>query len=237
MLSAPQNLPTADVLKARLATLRQRIAISAAAAGRDVRSITVMAVTKGQPANQVRLALAAGLTDCGENYVAEALDKIHALQGAGVTWHFIGRLQTNKTRHVAEQFAWVHSLDRERIAERLSAQRPQLAPPLNVCVQVHVADDPEKGGVAPDKALALLRFVAQLPRLRLRGLMCMLPFDCDLAAQHAGFASLRKLYETARAEGLTLDTLSMGMSGDLDAAIAEGTNLLRVGTALFGARA
>lgn len=205
-------------------------------AGRDVRSVTLLAVSKGQPPSRIRAALALGLTRFGENYVAEAVEKIRELQGSGAEWHFIGRLQANKTRHVAEHFSWVHSVDRLRVAERLSEQRPFHAPPLNVCIQVHDARDPDKGGVLPEALPPLLASVAALPRLALRGLMCMLPHGADVPAQHAAFARLRELAGAARAAGLPLDTLSMGMSDDLDAAIAEGATIVRVGTALFGPR-
>jgi PLP dependent protein len=237
MLSTPQNSSPADNLSERLAALRQRMANAAATAGRDVRSITLLAVTKGQDAARVHAALALGLTAFGENYVDEALPKIAALQDTPAEWHFIGRLQANKTRAVAEHFAWVHSVDRLRIAQRLAAQRRPHAPPLNICVQVHIADDPEKGGVEPGELQALLQAIGKLPTLRLRGLMCMLPYDLPQAAQRATFAQLRTLFENAIAAGIALDTLSMGMSGDLDAAVAEGSTIVRVGTALFGPRA
>jgi pyridoxal phosphate enzyme (YggS family) len=241
MLSNPQNSPTPGMVEAalheRLAAVRQRIAKAAGAAGRDVRSITLLAVSKGQDAAHIRAALALGLTEFGENYVDEALPKIQQLAGTPARWHFIGRLQANKTRPVAEHFHWAHSVDRLRTAQRLSAQRPASMPPLNICVQVHVADDPTKGGIAPAEALALLQQVAGLPRLALRGLMCMLPYEASEAEQHAGFASLAAIAAEARAAGLPLDTLSMGMSADLEAAVAEGASILRIGTALFGERA
>ncbi len=238
MIRNPQNsAPVADdALLQRLAALRQRIDRAAVAAGRDVRSVTLLAVSKGQPVAQLRAAMALGLTQFGENYVAEALPKIAALAGHDITWHFIGRLQSNKTRAVAEAFAWVHGVDRLKIAERLSEQRPRCAPPLNICLQVRVAEDPGKGGAEPDELLALASQVAALPRLRLRGLMAMLPHDADAAAQHAGFGALRRLAESATAAGLPLDTLSMGMSADLEPAIAEGATIVRIGTALFGPR-
>lgn len=241
MIRNPQISPpdaTVDAaLAAGLAGIRERIARAAAAAGRDVHSVTLLAVSKGQDVARIRQAMALGLTGFGENYVDEALPKIRALEGSGASWHFIGRLQANKTRPVAQHFAWVHGLDRLRIAERLSAQRPHFAPPLEVCIQVNVDADPGKGGVAPDEVLPLAREVALLPRLRLRGLMCMLAHEAPPAAQHAGFGRLRQLYEAARAAGLPLDTLSMGMSDDMDVAIAEGATLVRIGTALFGPRA
>jgi pyridoxal phosphate enzyme (YggS family) len=230
-----------------LAALRQQLAQIAAASHRDVRSITLLAVSKGQAVERLRAALALGLTQFGENYVDEALGKIRALTGTAASrqsgasgsdaeWHFIGHLQANKTRAVAEHFSWVHAVDRERIAQRLSAQRPHHAPPLNVCVQVNIASEPSKGGVTPEQTLPLLQAVAVLPRLRLRGLMCMLPFDLPVTAQHQMFAAMRELRDAANRQGLALDTLSMGMSGDYPAAIAEGATIVRIGTALFGPR-
>jgi pyridoxal phosphate enzyme (YggS family) len=237
MLSNPQNSSPVDDFAVRLRDVRQRIAEATSAAGRDVRSVTLLAVTKGQDVARIRTAVAMGLTQLGENYVDEALAKIQALQGSGAQWHFIGRLQANKTRQVAENFSWVHSVDRLRTAERLAAQRPLHLPALNVCVQVHVVNDPAKGGIAADAALALLQAVSLLPRLQLRGLMCMLPYETPAAGQHRAFAALRNLLATGRQAGLALDTLSMGMSADMDAAIAEGATIVRVGTALFGPRA
>ena len=209
---------------------------AARAAGRDVDSITLLAVSKGQTAARIQQAIGLGLTDFGENYAAEALPKIRALRSASVRWHFIGRLQANKTREVAAHFDWVHGVDRLRVAERLAAQRGAHAPPLNVCVQVNLADDPDQGGVTADAAPALMDAVAALPRLKLRGLMCILPYEAAVATQHELFARLRMIRDTATAAGHALDTLSMGMSGDFEAAIAEGATLLRIGTALFGPR-
>lgn len=244
MLSTPQNsapdasFPADDAaLAAGLAALRQRLDDAARAAGRDVRSITLLAVSKGQPAARLKSALALGLTQFGENYLDEALVKIGALAGTPAEWHFIGRLQANKTRAVAEHFSWVHGVDRERIAQRLSDQRPHHAPPLNVCVQVNIAGEASKSGVAPEQALDLMRAVAAMPRLQLRGLMTMLPFDLPEPGQRRLFAAMRRLRDEARAAGLAVDTLSMGMSGDLEAAVAEGATLVRIGTALFGPRA
>ena len=237
MLSNPQNSPPVDDFAARLHNVQQRIARAAATAGRDVRSVTLLAVTKGQTEAAIRTAMAAGLTQFGENYADEAMAKIETLQGSAAQWHFIGRLQGNKTRIVAENFSWVHSVDRLRTAERLAAQRPPHLPALNVCVQVHIATDPAKGGVSPAAAQDLLHAISALPRLRLRGLMCMLPYDMAAAGQHRAFAALRALLEAGQQAGLALDTLSMGMSADMDAAITEGATIVRVGTALFGPRA
>lgn len=236
MLSTPQNSPPDAALQARLASLRGRFAAAASAAGRDVRSITLLAVSKGQDIAQLRAALALELTQFGENYLEEAAPKIQALRGTAAEWHFIGRVQANKTRPIAEQFAWVHGIDRERIAQRLSDQRPHHAPALNVCVQVNLAGETSKGGVTPAETLPLLRSVAAMPRLRLRGLMGMLPADLAEDAQRRQFAALRHLQQEAIAAGLPLDTLSMGMSGDFEAAIAEGATIVRIGTALFGPR-
>lgn len=209
---------------------------AAASVGRDVHSVTLLAVSKGQDVQRIRAALTLGLTEFGENYVDEALAKIAALEGSGARWHFIGRLQGNKTRAVATHFEWVHGVDRLRIAQRLSDQRPFHAPPLNVCVQVYIAEDPAKGGVPPGGLLPLLRSVAALPRLALRGLMCMLPYGIDEAAQRGAFARMAELARAARDAGIPLDTLSMGMSADFEAAIREGATIVRVGTALFGDR-
>jgi pyridoxal phosphate enzyme (YggS family) len=237
MLSTPQNSPPVADLRSRHDEVLHRIGAAAAAAHRDVRAVTLLAVTKGQDEAVIQAAMALGLVQFGENYVDEALPKIQALRGSAAQWHFIGRLQANKTRAVAASFSWVHGVDRLRVAERLSAQRPADQPVLNVCVQVRVADDPAKGGVERDTALPLLHAIAALPRLRLRGLMCMLPHGMAEADQHRAFAGLRKLLEEGQRAGLALDTLSMGMSADMEAAIAEGATMVRVGTALFGPRA
>ena len=243
MLSTPQNSasdgagsPADAQLAGRFAALRQRLAEVAQASGRDVDSITLLAVSKGQETGRLRAALELGIRRFGENYVDEALGKIQALQGTGAEWHFIGRVQANKTRPVAEHFDWVHGVDRARTAQRLSAQRPDDAAPLNVCVQINIAGEAAKGGVSPGAALPLLRELCALPRLHLRGLMTMLPFGLPVAEQRRAFGALRALRDQANATGMALDTLSMGMSGDFEAAIAEGATILRIGTALFGPR-
>jgi PLP dependent protein len=236
MLSTPQISAADGRIAANLALLRERITAAAATAGRRVDQVTLLAVSKGHGAGAVRAAHALGLVDFGENYVAESLTKIRATADLPLRWHFIGRLQANKTRAVAEHFAWVHGIDRLRIAERLSEQRAASAPPLDVCVQVNVAGEATKGGVAPAELPELLAALRPLPRLRLRGLMCMLPYEADALAQRDGFAALRRLLEQANAEGAALDTLSMGMSADLEAAVLEGATILRIGTALFGER-
>ena len=216
--------------------MRERMAAAAAAAGRNVDSVTLLAVSKGQPADLIRMAATQGLTDIGESYLAEALPKMEALSDLPLTWHFIGRLQANKTRPVAERFAWVHGIDRLKIAERLSAQRPYHAPSLNVCLQVSLAGEPTKGGVPIPRVPELATAVAALPRLTLRGLMCIPPEETDPVRQRGWFARLRELEESLIAGGLRLDTLSMGMSGDFEAAIREGATIVRIGTALFGSR-
>jgi pyridoxal phosphate enzyme (YggS family) len=229
MLQGPQNFPE------RLAAVRARIAAAAAQAGRSVESVTLVAVTKGQPVAAIAQAAGAGVGHFGESYVQESLAKLDELESLDLTWHFIGQVQANKTRPIAERFAWVHGVDRLRVAERLSAQRPHYAPALNVCVQVNVAAEASKAGVAPAQVPALLTAIAALPRLALRGLMCLPPEEPAAQRRH-WFAELRRLFAECNASGLRLDTLSMGMSSDLEAAVLEGATLVRIGTALFGPR-
>ncbi len=226
-------------IPARLQATRQRLEQACMQAGRPVHSVTLLAVSKTQPAEAVREAHAAGQRAFGENYVQEALDKIAALADlrAELEWHLIGPLQSNKTRAVAEAFDWVHSIDRLKIAQRLSEQRPQELAPLQVCLQVNVSGEDSKSGVAPSEVLELARAVATLPRLRLRGLMSIPEPAEDLDAQRTPHRVLRELLERLRLEGLTgLDTLSMGMSADLEAAVQEGATVVRIGTAIFGRR-
>jgi pyridoxal phosphate enzyme (YggS family) len=244
MLMGPQNLPE------RLREVRDRMEKAALAAGRRVDSITLLGITKGQPAAALQVAARAGITEFGESYLQEALEKRAAVEqlraqaapprGASgepqLTWHFVGRLQSNKTRPVAEGFAWAHAVDRLKIAQRLAEQRPYYAPPLNICLQVNVAGEDSKGGVGFAELPALATAVAALPRLKLRGLMCLPPDEDDPARQRHWFGKLREALEQLNAAGLGLDTLSMGMSGDLEAAIQEGATIVRVGTALFGPR-
>jgi len=203
-----------------------------------VQSVTLLAVTKHFDAACVRAAYEAGQRQFGENYVAEAVTKIQALAAwrAQLQWHLIGPLQSNKTRIAAEQFDWVHTVDRFKIAERLSQQRPPELAPLQVCLQVNISGEPSKSGADPHDVLALARQVTDLPRLKLRGLMAIPASSEDPASQRAAHRGLRVLLESLQAAGLAVDTLSMGMSGDLEAAIAEGATLVRVGTAIFGAR-
>jgi pyridoxal phosphate enzyme (YggS family) len=272
-------------LPERIDQVRNRMEKAALQAGRRVDSITLLGVTKGQPAAAVRAAAAAGVRDFGESYLQEALEKIAALQEPGsraqppaagglvaaqqpapqepaarqrpaapqtgpaapgrstaapqpeLTWHFVGRLQSNKTRPIAETFAWVHAVDRLKIAERLAEQRAYYAPPLNVCLQVNVAGEGSKGGVGFAELPALAAAVAALPRLKLRGLMCLPPEEREQARQRHWFRKLREALDALNGSGMGLDTLSMGMSTDLEAAILEGATIVRVGTALFGPRA
>ncbi|MES1943401.1 alanine racemase domain-containing protein [Salinisphaera sp. PC39] len=219
-----------------LERVRTRIIEAAHAAGRPPDGIRLVAVSKTRPADDIAAAAEAGQRDFGENYLQEALPKIEALRGRDLTWHFIGPIQSNKTRDIAAAFDWVHSVDRFKIARRLSDQRPDDLPPLEVCLQVNIDDQASKSGVAPADALELARAVAGFPRLRLRGLMAIPAPSEDPAAQRAPFAALRRLRDELNAAGLSLDTLSMGMTGDLEAAVAEGATIVRVGTAVFGER-
>ncbi len=225
-------------LAARLTSVRERIRRAAEAAGRDVDSVHLLAVSKHHPPEAMAALYRAGQRAFGESYVQEALAKQAALVGLPLEWHFIGPLQGNKTRKVAENFAWVHGVDRERIARRLSEQRPEPLGPLQVCIQVNVSGEASKSGVAPEAALELAREVVGLPNLRLRGLMALPARSDDPQRQRRPFALLRELRDDiAAALGEPLDTLSMGMSGDLEAAVREGATWVRVGTALFGPRA
>ena len=199
-------------------------------------SVSLLAVSKGQPAAAVAAAAAAGQRLFGESYLQEAFGKMLALAPLALEWHFIGPVQSNKTRGIAERFAWVHSVDRLRIARRLSEQRPAALPPLNICLQVNVSGEVSKSGLHPDEVADIARQVAALPGLRLRGLMTIPAPGGDFAAQREPFARLRRLQERLIGEGLALDTLSMGMTDDLEAAIAEGATLVRIGTAIFGPR-
>ncbi len=219
-----------------LQATREAIAQAAKAAQRDVTNVRLLAVSKTFPAQAVREAYQAGQTAFGENYLQEALDKMAQLKDLPLEWHFIGPIQSNKTRPIAENFAWVHSVDRLKIAERLSAQRPPQLPPLNICLQVNVSGEASKSGVAPEEVMQLARDVAQLPQLKLRGLMTIPAPAEDAAAQRAPFARMRQLLEELNGQGLSLDTLSMGMSHDYPAAIQEGATMVRIGTAIFGGR-
>jgi len=224
------------IISQTLNQLRTSIEAAATYHGRPADAVTLLAVSKRQSTDAMRDACAAGQRDFGENYVQEALDKRDALADLDLVWHFIGPIQSNKTRDIANAFDWVHSVDRAKIAERLSAQRSPALPPLNVCVQINLSNEDSKSGVALNEAESLCGLVSSLPNLTLRGLMAIpAPLD-SVAEQRACYAPLRKEFERLRQAMPTLDTLSIGMSGDYDAAIAEGSTLVRIGTALFGAR-
>ena len=219
-----------------LHAVRTHIAQACTAAGRPVDAVQLLAVSKTFGPDAVQQAFDAGQRAFGENYIQEAVEKITALAALPIEWHCIGPIQSNKTRLVAAHFQWAHTVDRLKIAQRLSEQRPAHLPPLQVCVQVNVDGGPTKSGVVPAEALALARAVAQLPRLRLRGLMCIPEPAPDLVAACAVFTRARGLFDALNAAGLGLDTLSMGMSADVDTAVASGSTQVRVGSAIFGAR-
>ena len=221
---------------ARLQAVRDRIRAAEQAAGRASGSVALLAVSKTHPPEAIRAAHQAGQRAFGENYLQEALAKQAALAALDLEWHFIGPLQSNKTKAVAADFDWVHSIDRLRIARRLAEQRPRERPPLHCCIQVNVSGEQSKSGVAPEALPELARSVAGLPGLRLRGLMAIPAPAQDDAAQRRPLAQLRELYEALRRDGLALDTLSMGMTDDLEAAVAEGATIVRIGTAIFGPR-
>src|SRR5262245_29558017 len=223
-------------ITANLQAVRQRIEAAARAAGRPADSVRLVAVSKTFAAGAVREAAQAGMRDFGENYVTEGVDKINELRALGLTWHYVGPIQSNKTRPIAEYFDWVHSIDREKIAERLSLARSAARDDLQVCIQVNVSGEGSKSGVAPAEAAPLARKVAALPRLKLRGLMAIPEPTSDQRLQRNRFAQLRALRDELNRDGLALDTLSMGMSADMEAAVAEGATMVRVGTAIFGER-
>jgi PLP dependent protein len=223
-------------IASNLQAVRLAIARAATQAGRDVGGVSLLAVSKTFPAAAVREAYAGGQRAFGESYVQEALDKMEELRDLGIEWHFIGPVQSNKTRAIAENFAWVHGVDRLKIAERLSSQRPHTLPPLQVCIQVNVSGEDSKSGVPLSEAAHVAQQVARLPGLALRGLMAIPAPATDPAAQRRPFAQVRELMQQLRASGLPLDTLSMGMSEDMDAAILEGATIVRIGSAIFGQR-
>lgn len=220
----------------QLNTVRARMAAACQSAERSADSVTLLAVSKTFPVSAVEAAFAAGQIAFGENYIQEAVEKITALRHLRLQWHCIGPIQSNKSRLVAEHFDWVHTVDRLKIAQRLSEQRPAHLEPLQVCLQVNVDGGANKSGLAPHEVLALAREVAGLPRLTLRGLMCMPEPATSFEAQKAVFSKAADLFDALNQAGLGLDTLSMGMSGDLEAAIASGSTMVRVGSAIFGSR-
>lgn len=224
------------MIAANLQQLRARMMRACTQAGRAPDAVSLLAVSKTFGAEVVKQAYACGQTAFGENYIQEAVEKITALQGLPLEWHCIGPIQSNKTRLVAQHFDWVHTVDRLKIAQRLSEQRPVGLAPLQVCIQVNVDGGPTKSGVAPIEALALATHVAALPQLQLRGLMCIPEHAPDFVAACAVFTRARALFDAINEAGVPLDTLSMGMSVDLEAAVASGSTLVRVGSAIFGAR-
>lgn len=229
-----------STIEQNLQAVRESIAQAAADAQRAPADVTLLAVSKTFGADAVLDAMRAGQAAFGENYLQEALDKIAFVKAAAPqhapAWHFIGPIQSNKTRPIAEHFDWVHTVEREKIATRLSEQRPTGLPDLNICLQVNISGEASKSGVTPAELPALAHAVAQLPHLRLRGLMAIPEPETELTLQRAAFAQLRALYEQLKADGLALDTLSMGMSADLRAAVLEGATIVRVGSAIFGSR-
>jgi hypothetical protein len=225
-----------ETINASLEAVRARIRAAEARFGRPPGSVGLLAVGKTRPAEDIRAAFAAGQRDFGENYVNEALAKMDALADLSLVWHFIGPIQSNKTRAIAERFAWVHSVDRAKVASRLSAQRPPGLAPLQVCIEVNVSGEASKAGVAPEGLASLALEVAGLSGLRLRGLMTVPAPEEDFERQRAPYRCLRRHFDDLRARGLPLDTLSMGMTADVEAAIAEGATIVRIGTAIFGPR-
>jgi pyridoxal phosphate enzyme (YggS family) len=243
MLTGPQNSSAAQTIEsgrpfweANLEATRRRIVEAAQLSGREPDQVHLLTVSKQQSADIIRKVAAAGQRDFGENYLQEALEKIRSLAGLNLTWHYIGQIQSNKTRPIAESFQWVHTVDRLKIAERLSEQRSSDGSPLNVCIQVKLAEEPGKGGATTSELKPLAESIIKLPRLRLRGLMCIPPPRDHFDEQVAYFRQCAELLHELNACGMTLDTLSMGMSADLEAAIAAGATIVRVGTAIFGAR-
>ncbi|MGB2816549.1 MAG: YggS family pyridoxal phosphate-dependent enzyme [Burkholderiaceae bacterium] len=227
-----------ETVQANLQAVHERIARAARVAGRDTATIALLAVSKTFPPEAILAAHSAGQRAFGENYVQEALDKIERLKDlrGGLEWHFIGPVQSNKTRAIAEHFDWVQSVDRPKVAQRLSEQRPRGMPPLNVLLQVNISGEASKSGVVPGELESFARDVAALPGVRLRGLMAIPEPEADPVRQHAPLAAMRGLFERLRAQGFALDTLSMGMSADLEAAVLEGSTMVRIGTAIFGER-
>jgi len=248
MLSSPQfpaSMPLnptdhSGLITQCLSTVRQQLAEAAAQHGRDPATVRLMAVSKQQSVADIAAAAHARQRDFGESYLQEALPKIQACNSLGLTWHFIGQVQSNKTRPIAEHFDWLHTLDRDKIAQRLNDQRPHFGKPLQVCIQVKLAQEETKGGVDPEDVVDLAEVVMSLPRLTLRGLMCIPPPSLSVEQQRSYFAQLallqKQVNQRLASSGVVLDTLSMGMSGDFEAAIAEGATIVRIGTAIFGER-
>ncbi|SFO33560.1 YggS family pyridoxal phosphate-dependent enzyme [Nitrosospira briensis] len=228
--------PNTTTIESGLQKVKARIKEVAEKAGRQAESITLLAASKTNPHERLREAFDAGQTIFGENYLQEALVKIAALHDLPIEWHFIGPIQSNKTKRIAENFAWVHGVDRKKIADRLSKDRPESLPPLQICLQVNVSGEDSKSGVAPEEVSDLAAHVARLPRLKLRGVMAIPELTKATALQRSQFQMLKAAYDELKRAGYELDTISMGMSEDLDIAIEEGATMVRVGTAIFGPR-
>jgi pyridoxal phosphate enzyme (YggS family) len=220
----------------QLKSIRKQISTAEHTYAREPASVQLLAVSKTKPASAIEEAYACGQRAFGENYAQELLEKAEALKDLDIEWHYIGPLQSNKTKIIAEHAGWMHSIDREKIARRISEQRSSALPPLNICLQVNISGEESKSGVSPDELPALAHAVSRLPNIRLRGIMALPAPSPDIGEQRAAFAAVRGLFEQLRREGLDIDTLSMGMTGDLEAAIAEGSTMVRIGTAIFGAR-
>ncbi len=223
-------------MRKKLNQVREQIVQAAMAYGRDPESILLLAVSKKKPASDIRLAWELGQRDFGENYLQEALQKIEELKDLDIQWHFIGAIQSNKTRHIAEEFQWAHCIDRAKIAKRLSAQRPANMAPLNVCIQVNIDDEPSKAGIDLAELAELALEIHELPGIHLRGLMAIPAPQATFELQRVAFAKLSAALDSLRQRGIDCDTLSMGMTHDMEAAIAEGSTLVRIGTAIFGER-
>ena len=228
--------PNTTTIESGLQKVKARIKEVAEKAGRQAESITLLAASKTNPHERLREAFEAGQTIFGENYLQEALVKIAALQDLPIEWHFIGPIQSNKTKRIAENFAWVHSIDRKKIADRLSKDRPESLPPLQICLQVNVSGEDSKSGIAPEEILDLAAHVVELPNLKLRGVMAIPELTRATALQRSQFRMVREAYDQLKQAGYDVDTISMGMSEDLDIAIEEGATMVRVGTAIFGPR-
>ncbi len=223
-------------ITAHLRQVRDRVNKAASAAGRDAADVRIVAVSKKHPVTAIEAAYAAGQRDFGENFVQEALPKIRSLNGSDIRWHFIGSIQANKTKDIAQFFDWVHTVDRIKIANRLNEQRPHYAEPLNICIQVNLAEEPQKSGVAADEVDELAKAICKLSHLRLRGLMTMPPADATTDTIEALFLELARIKRSLVTQGIELDTLSMGMSTDLETAVSCGSTIVRIGTAIFGPR-
>tara|TARA_Y100001936_G_scaffold237184_1_gene267468 strand:- start:20582 stop:21307 length:726 start_codon:yes stop_codon:yes gene_type:complete len=223
-------------VNSNLKNIKQKIATAATNANRQPNDITLLAASKTNPPEQIKEAWLAGQTIFGENYLQEALEKINVLSDLPIEWHFIGPIQSNKTKRIAENFAWVHSIDRVKIANRLSRDRPKALPPLQVCLQINVSGEDTKSGVPPEDAASLAAHIKELPHMKLRGLMAVPVLTTATALQRSQFQILRKIYDQLNQNGFNLDTLSMGMSEDMDIAIEEGSTMVRIGTSIFGPR-